>query len=93
MRSTFSSEAFRADRVLELISLSKRFDSKVLFENVSALIRGGGERVALVGGNGCGKTTLLKIILDELAPDKGRVVLGPSVRVAYLPQQITFAHP
>lgn len=89
----FSLVPFRADYALRIKGLEKRFDGRTLFRNVNMTIRGGGERVALVGANGTGKTTLLKILLGEEAPTDGVVQFGPSVRAAYLPQQIVFAHP
>jgi ATP-binding cassette subfamily F protein 3 len=50
-----------------------------------------GERAGLIGPNGCGKTTLLKIIVGSLAPDRGHVSLSPAgVRVGYLPQALEF---
>ena len=46
----------------------------------------GGERIALIGDNGTGKSTLIKMIVDEVYPDSGRIRLGPQVKMAYLPQ-------
>ena len=89
----FSTVPFRADYALRIKDLKKSYGERTLFENVTETIRGGGERVALVGANGAGKTTLLKILLGEESPDAGVVQFGPSVRAAYLPQQITFEHP
>ncbi len=89
----FPTAPFRADYALRIKGLKKGFGSRLLFENVTQTIRGGGERVALVGANGAGKTTLLKILLGEETPDDGVIEFGPSVRAAYLPQQITFEHP
>ena len=89
----FSSETFRADRVMKTENLTKGFEGRNLFENVSVEIRGGGEHVALLGGNGSGKTTFLKVILDEIQADSGKITFGPSVRAAYLPQVVTFDHP
>ena len=89
----FSSEAFRADRVLRVENLAKAYDGRTLFSGVTAEIRGGGEKVALLGGNGAGKTTFLKILLGQEAADAGSAVFGPSVKVAYLPQVVTFEHP
>jgi len=57
-----------------------------LFRNVNAILRHGG-RVALVGANGTGKTTLLKIIVGELEPTEGHVRLGANVRIGYMPQE------
>lgn len=93
LTAAFSSEAFRADRVLALENIGKSFGDRTLFSGVTAEIRGGGEKVALLGGNGTGKSTMIKILLGELMPDTGRAVTGPSVRIAYLPQQVAFDHP
>jgi len=89
----FASETFRADRVMSVDGLTKGYDGRTLFENVTREIRGGGEKVALLGPNGAGKTTFLKIILGEETADSGTFKFGPSVRVAYLPQVVTFDHP
>lgn len=53
----------------------------------------GGERIALLGENGTGKTTLLNMIVGLDWPDTGMIRLGPSVKAAYLPQVIHFDHP
>ena len=89
----FSTVPFRADYALRLKNVKKSFGERTLFHDVTMTIRGGGERVALVGSNGTGKTTLLKAILGEIPTDDGIVQFGPSVKAAYLPQQIEFAHP
>ena len=89
----FSTVPFRADYALRIRDLSKSYGSRTLFGNVTETIRGGGERVALLGANGAGKTTMLRILLGEEVPDAGSVQFGPSVRAAYLPQQIIFEHP
>lgn len=69
--------------------LTKRFKDKILFEDAEMMIHYG-ERVALIGSNGSGKTTFLKMLLGEESADTGKVELGASVSAAYLPQQITF---
>ncbi|MBQ7455548.1 MAG: ATP-binding cassette domain-containing protein [Clostridia bacterium] len=89
----FSTVPFRADYALRVRGLEKGYGGRTLFRDVTETIRGGGERVALVGANGAGKTTLLKILLGEETADAGVVQFGPSVRAAYLPQQIVFEHP
>ena len=93
MSAGFASESFRADRVLRVEDLSKGFDGPPLFHGVTAEVRGSGERIAILGPNGTGKSTLLKILLGEMAPDTGSVTFGPTVKVAFLPQQIVFEHP
>ncbi len=69
--------------------LSKSFDRKSLFQNAEMEVYYG-ERVALIGPNGCGKTTFLKMLLGEELPDSGTVQLGAHVLAAYLPQTVTF---
>lgn len=69
--------------------LSKGFGQKILFHNADMEVYYG-ERVALIGPNGSGKTTFLKMLLGEEASDGGRVELGASVLPAYLPQSVIF---
>lgn len=69
--------------------LCKGFEDKVIFKDADLLINYG-ERVGLIGPNGSGKTTFLKMLLGEDNPDSGTVELGASVTAAYLPQKITF---
>jgi len=88
----FGEKAFRGDEVLVLKGLTKYFDGKKLFSDVELLVQGG-ERIALIGDNGTGKSTLIKIILNELKQDGGIVKKGPSVKTAYLPQIVHFNHP
>jgi ATPase subunit of ABC transporter with duplicated ATPase domains len=53
----------------------------------------GGERIALIGENGTGKSTLIKILMGSLRQEKGSVKTGPQVKIAYLPQIVTFSRP
>ena len=92
MDARFSSAGFHGDEVLGLRSLSKSYGDKHLFDGISLKVEGG-ERIALIGDNGTGKSTLIKMIVGELYPDDGRIRLGPQVRMAYLPQIIHFDHP
>ena len=88
----FAEREFFGDEVVLIENLGKRFGDKRLFHDLDLLIEGG-DRIALIGDNGSGKTTFLKILMDEEVPDSGRVRLGPSVKTAYLPQIIRFSHP
>jgi ATP-binding cassette subfamily F protein 3 len=72
---------------LKAAGLSLAFHAEPLFDGVS-LALGAGDRVALVGPNGVGKSTLLKILAGRLAPSAGRVELGPNTRVGYFAQQV-----
>ena len=71
--------------VAELKNVSVRFGEKTLIEDFSATILRG-DKVGLIGPNGCGKTTLLKLILGELQPTKGSVRQGTRLQVAYFDQ-------
>jgi len=71
--------------VAELKNVSMHFDDKVLIEDFSATILRG-DKVGLIGPNGCGKTTLLKLILGELQPTRGSVRQGTRLQVAYFDQ-------
>jgi len=71
--------------VAELTEVWKSFGDRVVVRDFSATILRG-DKVGLVGPNGAGKTTLLKLILGELAPDRGRVRLGTNLQVAYFDQ-------
>ena len=71
---------------LTVSGLSKAYGKRVLFTDVSFLITNG-EKVALIGPNGIGKTTLLKIILNQLRPDSGGIRLGTNVSCAYYDQE------
>ena len=88
----FGEKTFRGDEALVLKGVSKSFEGRTLFSDVELTVTGG-ERIALIGDNGTGKSTLIKIILDELRHDTGVVRRGPSVKTAYLPQIVHFKHP
>ena len=92
MDARFSSAEFHGDEVLGIRNVSKSYGDKKLFENISLKVEGG-ERIALIGDNGTGKSTLIKMIVGELYPDEGRIKTGPQVKEAYLPQIVRFDHP
>lgn len=77
--------------VLTVHNLSKSFDHKKLFLDINFEIKRG-ERVAIIGDNGTGKTTLLKIINGLLNPDTGEVIYGSNVSVAYYDQEHQVLH-
>lgn len=73
--------------MIELVDISKSHGAQRLFEGVNLRI-GPDDRVALVGPNGTGKTTLFRILLGEVSPDSGRVEVKKGLRVGYLPQEV-----
>ena len=92
MEVRFGEREFRGDEVLTVKNLEKSFGERTLFSGVNLEVEGG-ERIALLGDNGTGKSTLIKIIMGEESPDGGKLRLGPTVRIGYLPQIIHFEHP
>ncbi|MBQ9492395.1 MAG: ABC-F family ATP-binding cassette domain-containing protein [Oscillibacter sp.] len=88
----FNAAEFHGDEILSFRNLSMSYGEKRLFSEISLKIEGG-ERIALIGDNGVGKSTLLKIIMGEEYPDAGRVRIGPQTRISYLPQVMAFDNP
>lgn len=72
--------------VLHIENLSKSFEDKNLFNNISFDLKRG-EKIALIGDNGRGKTTLLNIIMGKLKADSGKTILGTNVNVGYYDQE------
>lgn len=89
MRIDFKEGQRSGNETIKAIGLSKRYQDKIIFKESDLMIHYG-ERVGLVGPNGSGKTTFLKMLLGEEQPDQGVVELGANVKAAYLPQKITF---
>ena len=89
MKLNFKAAQRSGNETIKAIGLSKSFEDKVIFKDADLMINFG-ERVALIGPNGSGKTTFLKLLLGEECPDDGVVELGANVMAAYLPQKITF---
>ena len=92
VRFSFEARRRSGDDVLIAKELSKGFDGRTLFEHFSLHLRAG-DRVAVIGANGVGKTTLLKLITGQLPPDSGTVVYGSNVDVGYYDQQQSGLHP
>ena len=85
----FKEAGFTGDEAVVCADLSKSFGEKQLFSGLDLEIVGG-ESVAIIGNNGTGKSTLVKILTGEETPDSGFSYLGPQVRAAYLPQIVHF---
>lgn len=92
LRARFGERDFRGDLVMAVQNLSKSFGDRLLFSDVELTV-GGDERIALLGDNGTGKSTFLKILLGEEPPSEGKIKFGPSVKIGYLPQILHFDHP
>ena len=71
--------------------ISKGFGERVLFSGLDMEVSGG-ERIALIGDNGTGKSTLVKLIIGDEIPDTGFLYTGPTIRKAYLPQIVRFTN-
>ena len=85
----FNIENRSGNDVLKIDNLTKKFEQKTIFENVSTYIKYG-EKVALMGKNGTGKSTLIKMILGKDIQYSGEIKLGTSIKIGYIPQNITF---
>jgi len=91
MKATFGEKDFSGDVLFETKRMGKAFDERTLFSDVELLVEGG-ERIALLGDNGTGKTTFIKCLLGE-EDCEGKIKFGPTVKSGYLPQTIHFSHP
>ncbi|MBQ6874037.1 MAG: ABC-F family ATP-binding cassette domain-containing protein [Clostridia bacterium] len=87
LRFNFSANYVSGNDVVTAKGLSKSFDGKKLFSDIDFLIKRN-ERVFLLGDNGCGKTTLLKILLGEYRPDGGECEFGANVDIGYFDQTL-----
>ena len=85
IRLTLNAGERSGELVAELEGVSKRFNGRPLIEGLSLRIMRG-DRVGLIGANGTGKTTLIRLILGDLAPDAGNVRLGTRLSIAYFDQ-------
>ena len=91
MKATFGEKDFSGDVVFKMKNVSKSFADRTLFSGVELNVEGG-ERIAILGDNGTGKSTFIKCLLGE-EDCQGKIQFGPTVKWGYLPQIIHFAHP
>ena len=91
MKATFGEKDFSGDVVFKMKNVSKGFGERTLFSDVNLNVEAG-ERIALLGDNGTGKSTFIKCLLGE-EDCTGKIQFGPTVKWGYLPQIIHFDHP
>ncbi len=91
MKATFGEKDFSGDVVFKMKNVSKAFGERILFSDVNLNVEAG-ERIALLGDNGTGKSTFIKCLLGE-ENCAGKIQFGPTVKWGYLPQIIHFDHP
>ena len=91
MKATFGEKDFSGDVVFQMKNVEKSFGERTLFSDVELKVEGG-ERIAILGDNGTGKSTFIKCLLGE-EDCKGKIQFGPTVKWGYLPQIIKFHHP
>ena len=91
MKATFGEKDFSGDVVFKMKNVSKAFGERTLFSDVNLNVEAG-ERIALLGDNGTGKSTFIKCLLGE-EDCAGKIQFGPTVKWGYLPQIIHFDHP
>ena len=86
MNITLNPKVVSGNDVLHVEELTKSFDGNTLFSNISFDIKRG-ERIAIIGNNGTGKTTMLKIINGLIPADHGTITLGSKVTIGYYDQE------
>ena len=91
MKATFGEKDFSGDVVFKTKNVAKSFGARTLFSDVELTVEGG-ERIAILGDNGTGKSTFIKCLLGE-EDFTGKIQYGPTVKAGYLPQIIHFDHP
>ncbi|HYK74065.1 MAG TPA: ABC-F type ribosomal protection protein, partial [Pseudoneobacillus sp.] len=88
----FQFEGRRGKRVLEAKNLGKSFNAKVIFNNSQFYIKHG-EKIGIIGPNGCGKTTFIRMILDEESITEGELWKSQNLKIAYLSQNLLDLNP
>ena len=91
MKDSFGEKDFSGDVVFKMKNVSKAFGERTLFSDINLNVEGG-ERIAILGDNGTGKSTFLKCLLGE-EDCGGKIQFGPTVKWGYLPQIIHFKNP
>lgn len=92
LHMTFGDPDFPTEELLFVKHISKSFDGVPVLRDLTFTVRNG-DRIAIVGDNGTGKTTLLKIILGQETADAGTLRRADGLKISYLPQQVSFENP
>ncbi|MBE7719586.1 ribosomal protection-like ABC-F family protein [Lacrimispora indolis] len=91
MRIRLEPNIISGNDVLTVRGLKKAFEQNLLFDDINFEVKRG-ERIAIIGGNGTGKTTILKILNGILEPDEGEIALGSKVHIGYYDQEHQVLH-
>jgi len=92
LKAAFKENKFSGSEVIVLKNVFKHYGNNRVIDGISLEVRKG-EHVALIGPNGCGKTTLLKLITGEEKQDSGLIKKGESIKYGILHQNVTFENP
>ena len=91
MRLKFEVASSTGENVLQVRNVSKSFDGNKVLNNINFNLYKG-ERVGIIGKNGIGKSTLLKIIMEKISKDEGEIVIGSRVKIGYYDQDHSALH-
>ena len=91
MRLKFEVASSTGENVLQVRNVSKSFDGNKVLNNINFDLYKG-ERVGIIGKNGIGKSTLLKIIMEKISKDKGEIAIGSRVKIGYYDQDHSALH-
>ena len=92
LNTKFQETEFHSDKSIEIDHLGKSYGNKAIFNDLSLEVTNK-ERIAIIGNNGTGKTTLIRMIMNEELPDSGSILLSSNLKIGYLPQHIQFQDP
>lgn len=89
IKSSFKTDERSSNELFEIVNVTKKYDERVLFSDLNFSVRKG-DRLAIVGANDTGKTTLINLLLGQNSPDEGYVKKGAYVRYSLLEQHVKF---
>ena len=92
MRVSFNNLDYKTEELLKVREIKKSYNDKLILKNLSFSMVNG-DKLAIIGDNGTGKTTFLKLLLNSEAPDEGVVKKGVGLKMGYLPQIVKFENP